>query len=77
VFVVSPVYHAVPCGTVLGMYITLSLTTEARDLLRSLTLDLTTPTGRRLTMSEVLIAALELASLHRTELLETLTTPPS
>ena len=55
-------------------YITVGLTPQARDLLRAMTLDLTgQPTGRRLTMSEVLIAALELASLHRGELLEALT----
>jgi hypothetical protein len=54
-------------------YVSVGLTPQARDLLRSMTLDLTTPAGRRLTMSEVLIAALELASLHRDELLGALT----
>lgn len=53
-------------------YITVGLTEQARDLLRAITLDLTTPAGRRLTMSEVLIAALEVARRHHGELLEAL-----
>jgi hypothetical protein len=51
-------------------YITVGLTEQARDLLRETTLDLTTPAGRRLTMSEVLIAALE--QVDRDKLLEAL-----
>lgn len=53
-------------------YTAVSLTPEARDALRSLTLELVTPTGRRLTMSEVLLAALAVAREHRPELLEAL-----
>jgi hypothetical protein len=51
-------------------YITVGLTEQARDLLRSMKLDLTTPAGRQLTMSEVLIAALE--QVDRDKLLEAL-----
>ena len=53
-------------------YISVGLTPAARDALRHLTFELVTPVGRRLTMSEVLIAAVELAHLHRAELLATL-----
>ena len=55
-------------------YISVGLTPAARDALRDLTTELVSPVGRRLTMSEVLIAAVELARLHRAELLETLRT---
>jgi len=48
-------------------HISVSLIEEARDALRSTTLELTTPTARRLTMSEVLIAALRIAQRHRAE----------
>lgn len=66
-------YHKVRHVTLVGMsYISVSLTESARDALRNLTLELVTPVGRRLTMSEVLIAAVELAHLHRAELLSTL-----
>lgn len=53
-------------------YTAVSLTEPARDLLRATTLDLVTPLGRRLTMSEVLIAALQVAVRHRNELLAVL-----
>lgn len=53
-------------------HISVSLTEPARDALRALTLELVTPTGRRLTMSEVLLAALEVARAHRPELLAAL-----
>lgn len=53
-------------------YISVGLTPQARDALRDMTLELTTPVGRRMTMSEVLIASLELAGRHRGELIEAL-----
>ena len=53
-------------------YITVGLTEQARDALRAATLALTTPTDRRLTMSEVLLAWAELGERHREELLEIL-----
>jgi hypothetical protein len=58
------------------MYVSVGLTAQARDVLRGTTLDLTTPAARRLTMSEVLLAALLVASRHRDELLAELTSDP-
>ena len=53
-------------------YVSVGLTSEARDLLRAVALELTSPAGRRLTMSEVLIALAELGERHRDELLDIL-----
>ena len=53
-------------------YTAVSLTEQARDTLRALTLALTSPTGRRLTMSQVLLALAEVGERHRDELLEVL-----
>lgn len=58
------------------MYVSVGLTAQARDVLRGTTLDLTTPAARRLTMSEVLLAALLVAGRHRDELLVELTSGP-
>ena len=56
----------------MAQHITMSITPAARDALRTATLDLTTPAGRRLTMSEVLLAALAVAGRHREEVLAVL-----
>lgn len=53
-------------------YVTVSLTPAARDALRTLTLELVTPTGRRLPMSEVLAALVEVGRRHQAELLDAL-----
>ena len=45
-----------------------NLTPEARDELRRATLELTTPVGRRLSMSDVLIGVIHVAMRHRDEL---------
>lgn len=58
-------------------YVSVSLTPEARDALRALTLELVGPLRRRLSMSEVLLVALELAGRHREELIEALRTGTS
>ena len=50
-----------------------NLTPDARDELRRATLDLTTPVGRRLSMSDVLIGAIRVAMRHRDELISVLT----
>jgi len=39
-------------------FVSINLTTEARDELRRVTLEITTPVGRRVSMSDVLLAAL-------------------
>ena len=49
-----------------------NLTPDARDELRQATLDLTTPAGRRLSMSDVLIGVVRIAMQHRDELLAVL-----
>jgi len=54
-------------------YTAVSLKIEARDALRRAALDLTSPVGRRVTISEVLLAALAVAERHRDELLAELT----
>ena len=53
-------------------YRNVGLTEEARDELRDAATRLTSPVGRRLSMSEVLRAALVLAERHRDEWTEVL-----
>ena len=53
-------------------YTAVSLTEQARDTLRALTLSLTSPADRRLTMSQVLLALAEVGQRHPDELLEVL-----
>lgn len=65
-----PLYHAVRYATIWGMYVSVGLTVAARDALRASTLAATTPVGRKLAMSEVLLAALAVADAHPDELLE-------
>ena len=50
-----------------------NLTPDARDELRRATLDLTTPVGRRLSMSDALAAVIRVAMRHREELITELT----
>ena len=54
-------------------YVAVSLKSEARDALRRAALALTSPVGRRVTISEVLLAAVAVAERHRDELLAELT----
>jgi hypothetical protein len=56
------------------VFVSTSLTREARDELQQVTLDLTTPAGRRLSMSDTLLAALRVAANHQDELLDQLKT---
>lgn len=56
-------------------YVSVNLTKPARDTLRQTTLDLTTPAGRRISMSDTLIAGLQIANTHRNELLAALKDP--
>jgi hypothetical protein len=53
-------------------YVSVSLTPEARDALRALTLELVGPLRRRVSMSEVLLASLAVAQEHQPELLTAL-----
>ena len=50
------------------LFVSVNLTPEARDELRRATLELTTPVGRRLSMSGVLIGVIHVAMRHRDEL---------
>jgi hypothetical protein len=58
------------------LFVSVNLTPDARDELRRATLDLTTPTGRRLSMSDVLIGVIRIAMRHREELVSALTSAP-
>lgn len=49
-------------------YVTTSLTPEARKALRERTVSLTSPVGRKLTLSEVLLAMDDLAASYQAEL---------
>lgn len=49
-------------------YVSVNLRTDARDELRRATLELTSPAGRRISMSDVLVAALEVGLEHRDEI---------
>ena len=57
------------------IFVSVNLTAEARDELRQVTLDLTTPAGKRLSMSDALIAALRVAANHQDELVNELKRP--
>lgn len=50
------------------LFVSVNLTPDARDELRRATLELTTPVGRRLPMSDVLIEAIRVAMRHRDEM---------
>ena len=54
------------------LFVSVNLTPDARDELRRATLDLTTPVGRRLSMSDVLIGVIRVAMRHRVELVSAL-----
>lgn len=54
------------------MYVSVSLAPEARDALRDAALNLTTPAGRRLTLSEVLLALIHVGETRRDEVLTVL-----
>lgn len=53
-------------------FTTVSLTPEARDALQATTIALTTEAGRRLSMSDTLIALCTIAPTHHQELLNAL-----
>ncbi|MFF4506257.1 hypothetical protein [Streptomyces sp. NPDC001401] len=53
-------------------FVSVNLTEAARDELRRVTLELTTPAGRRVSMSDVLTATLHVAMEHRDEVLDKL-----
>lgn len=63
---------SMPYVTLTYVYVSVGLTDQARDALREAVLNMTTPAGRKLSMSEVLLAALAIAKRHPDELLETL-----
>jgi hypothetical protein len=54
------------------LFVSVNLTPDARDELRRATLELTTPAGRRLSMSDVLIEAIRVSMRHRGELISAL-----
>lgn len=53
-------------------FVSINLTEDARHALRQAVLDLTSPTGRRLSMSDVLVQALAVAARHQDELVAAL-----
>ena len=55
-------------------YVSIQLREETLELLRKTAIDLTTPTGRRVTLSEVVTHAIEVSLRHKTELVESLKT---
>lgn len=57
-------------------FVSVNISPTARNLLRETTLTLTTPAGRRLSMSAVLIAALQVATHHREEVIALLRESP-
>ncbi len=59
------------------VFVSVNLTQTARDELRRATLDLTSPAGRRLSMSDVLLAALQVSAGHQDELIGQLKTEES
>lgn len=59
------------------MYVSVSLAPEARDALRDVALNFTTPAGRRLTASEVLLALVHVGERHRDEVLTVLADRPT
>lgn len=65
-------YNRIMATTRRTPFVSVNLTPSARDELRHATLDLTTPTGRRLSMSDVLIEAIRVAMRHQEELISAL-----
>lgn len=59
------------------VFVSVNLTQTARDELRRATLDLTSPAGRRISMSDVLLAALQVSADHQDELIGQLKTEES
>lgn len=57
-------------------FVTVSLTPRARKALRTRTVSLTSPVGRKLTMSEVMLALDDLAASHQDELVAILSAGP-
>jgi len=55
------------------LFVSINLTPDARDELRRATLELITPVGRRLSMSDALIGIIRVAMRHRDELVAGLT----
>ena len=53
-------------------FVSVNLTEAARDELRRVTLELTTPAGRRISMSDVLLAALQIGMEHRDDVVSKL-----
>jgi hypothetical protein len=51
-------------------YVSVNLTEAARDALRRAALNLTTPAGRRVSMSDALLANLQVGVKHPEEVLE-------
>jgi hypothetical protein len=58
------------------VFVSVNLTEAARDELRQAVLDLTTPAGRRLSMSDVLTAALQVAADNPEQMLNKLGDKP-
>lgn len=54
-------------------FVSVNLTSAARDDLRQATIDLTSAAGTRLSMSELLVVALRVARAHPEELVHALT----
>lgn len=48
-------------------FVSINITPDTRDALRAATLELTAPAGRRVSMSDVLAAALRVAQQHEQE----------
>jgi hypothetical protein len=53
-------------------FVSVNLTEAARDELRRVTLELTTPAGRRVPMSDALIAALQVGMEHQEDIVRKL-----
>lgn len=53
-------------------FVSVNLTEAARDELRRVTLELTTPAGRRVSMSDVLLAVLQVGLEHREDVVSKL-----
>ena len=53
-------------------YVSMNVTKPARDSLRRTTLDITTPVGSRISMSDVIVAALQVAMDNRDQFINAL-----
>lgn len=61
-------------------YVTLNISEEAREAVRQATLEWTSPTGRRLTLSEAIVSGMKTARAHGDEVVADLLAenpPPS